>query len=115
MIRGVASDHVAEMILEIDWLETKGAVWDLRRGELYMHGLVHVLKPKTNGGWVRRVVIQETVQLPARSETDVAGRVVYNDLKNPWVTWASAPGAPVEEVRVTRTILPPSCKGVRCA
>ena len=75
-----------------------------------MHGLVHVLKPKTNGGWVRRVVVQETVQLSARSETDVAGRVVYKDLKNPWVTWA-----PVEEVRVARTILPPSCKGSRCA
>ena len=53
------------------------------RGELYMHGLVQVLKAKTNGGWVLRVVVQETVQLPARSETNVAGRVVYKDLKNP--------------------------------
>ena len=65
IIRGVASDHVAEMLLGIGWLETYGAVWDLRRGELYMHGLVHVLKPKTNGGWVCRVVVQEAVQLPA--------------------------------------------------
>ena len=64
-------------------METDGSVWNLRRGELYMNGLFHVLKPKTNGGWVRRVVVQKTVQLPARSETDVAGRVVYKDLKNP--------------------------------
>ena len=77
-----------------------------------MHGLVHVLKLKTNGGWVRRVVVQETVQLPAGGQTDVAGRVVYKDLKNPWVTWTSVQGAPVEEVRVARTILSPSCKGV---
>ena len=100
------------MLLGIDLLETNGAVWDLRRAELYMHCLVHVLKPKTNGDWVRRLVVQETVQLPARSETDVAGRVVYKNLKNPWVTSASVPGAPVEEVQVARTILPSSCKGV---
>ena len=69
-------------------------------------------KPKTNGDWVRRVVVQEAVQLPTHSEIDVTGRVVYKDLKNPWVTWASVPGAPIEEVRVARTILPPRCKGV---
>ena len=111
IIRGVASDHVAEMLLSIDWLETNGAVWDLRRGELYTSGLGHVLKPKTNGGWDRRVVVQETVQFPARNEIDVAERVLYKDLKNPLVTWDSVPGAPVEEVRVARTILPPCCKG----
>ena len=83
IIRGVASDHVAEMLLGIDWLETNGAVRDLRRGELYIHGLVHVLKPKTNGGWVRWVVVQEMVQLPGRSEIDVAGRVVYKGLEQP--------------------------------
>ena len=81
-IRGVSSDHVAELLLGIDWLETNGAVLDLRRGELYMQGLVHALKPKTNGGWVRHVVVQDTMSLPTRSEVDVAGRVVYKDLKD---------------------------------
>ena len=32
IIRGVASDHFAEMLLGIDRLENKGAVWDLRWG-----------------------------------------------------------------------------------
>ena len=31
LVRGIASDHVAEMLLGIDWLETQGAVWNLRR------------------------------------------------------------------------------------
>ena len=43
---------------------------------------------------------------------DVHGRVVYRDLKDHWDTWVSIPGAPVEEVRVARTILPSSCTGV---
>ena len=47
IIRGVASDRVVEMLLRIDWLGANGSVRDLRRGELYMHGLVHVLKPNT--------------------------------------------------------------------
>ena len=50
-----------------------------------MQGLVHALKPKTNGGWVSRVVVQDAVSLPARSEVVVAGRVVYKDLKDTWV------------------------------
>ena len=38
--------------------------------------------------------------------------MVYKDSKNLWVTWASVPGAPFEEVRVAHTILTPSCKGI---
>ena len=76
IIRGVASDHVAEMLLGIDWLEDKGAVWNLRWGELYMKGLAHALKPKSNCGGVQRVVVQESVELPARCETDVPELVI---------------------------------------
>ena len=48
-----------------------------------MGGLIHKLKPETIEGWVLRVVVQETVNLPARSEMDVPGRIVYRDLKDP--------------------------------
>ena len=83
-----------------------------KAGRTIYAGLVHALKPKTNGGWVHRVVVQDMVSLPARSEVDVAERVVYKDLKDTWATWASVPGSPVEEIRVARTILPSCCKGV---
>ena len=46
---------------------------DLWRAKLYMKGTAHAFKPKTNGGWVRRVVVQETVELPTRCEIDVPG------------------------------------------
>ena len=112
IIRGVAFDHVAEMLLGIDWLETNGVVW---RGELFMYGLVHVLKPKTNDGWVRWIVVQETVQLPARGETDEAGRMVNNDLKNSWVTWASVPGSPLKKFELRVPYSHPVTRESRCA
>ena len=44
LVRVIASDHVAEMLLGIDWLEGHGAVWDLRQGEIHIQGSVFPLK-----------------------------------------------------------------------
>ena len=38
---------------------------------------VHVLKPKTNGDWCRMVIVQDTVSLPARTETVVIDELMY--------------------------------------
>ena len=112
-IRGVASDHVADMLLGIDWLETNGAVCHLRRGGLYMKGMVHALKPKNNGGWVHRVIVQETAELPTRCERDVPGRVMYNDLKDPWVTWVTCPGSLWKKFEWHAPTFHPAARGSR--
>ena len=93
LICGVVSDHVGEMLLGIDRLEEQHTIWDMRSGELYMHGSVFSLKAKRDGGWVRCVVVQEAVQLPPRSETNVIGCTVYRDLVDAWDTWVSKPGS----------------------
>ena len=80
-----------------------------------MQGLVHALKSKTNEGWFRRVVVQDSVNFPARSEIDVTRRVVYKDLKVAWYTWASVLEAPVEEVHVVRTVLSLPVRGSQYA
>ena len=46
-------------------------------------GSMHVLKPKTNKVWYRRVLVHDTISLSARSDTDVTGQLVYRDLKDP--------------------------------
>ena len=79
LVRGIASDHVAEMLLGIDWLEGQGAVCDLRRGEIHMQGSVFPLKARANGGWCRRVIVQEPMMVPACSESHVLGSTVYRD------------------------------------
>lgn len=55
-----------ELLLGIEWLDAHEAVLDLRR-ELHMQGSVHALKPKVNGGWCRKVVVQDAVSSPDRS------------------------------------------------
>ena len=54
LVEGMAPDHEKEMLLGIDWLEAQAAIWDIIRGELFMHGRLFALKPKMDGGWVRR-------------------------------------------------------------
>ena len=71
-----------------------------------MHGKVFPLKPKLDGGWMRRVVVQESVHLPARCETNVAVYTVHRDFTSTWETWASRPGSPAGEVRVARALVP---------
>ena len=97
LVRGIASDDVAEMLLGIDWLERKSAVWDLRRGEIHMQGSVFPLKARSNSDWCRRVIVQEPMMVPARSESQVLGSTVYRDLKSVWPMWVSKPGSPREE------------------
>ena len=42
-VNGVGSDHVAAMLLEIDWLGIQGAIWDLQRCERHMRREIHLL------------------------------------------------------------------------
>ena len=55
LVEGVTSDHVAEMIVSIDWLEAQAAMWDVRKCELFMHWRVFSLNAKFEGGWMCRV------------------------------------------------------------
>lgn len=96
LLDGVSSDHIAEMLLGIDWLEAQAVVWDMWRSKLFMHGRAFSLVPKLDVGWVRHVVVQESVQLPARCEMSVSGCTVFLNLSSTWETWASKPCSPPE-------------------
>ena len=37
LVRGIASDHVAEILFGTDWLETQGAIRDLTRDPIYIY------------------------------------------------------------------------------
>ena len=77
-----------------------------------MHGSVFPLKAKQDRGWVRRVVVQEAVQLPPRSKTYVISRTVYLDLADTCDTWVSKSGSPSDELWVARAVIPNRCMNV---
>ena len=58
------------------------------------------------------MIVQETVQLSPRSETNVIGCTVYQDLADTWDTWVSKPGYLSEELRVARAAVPNRCKNI---
>ena len=70
---------------------------------------------RLTGAVSTRAAAQDTVNLPARSETNMPGRVVYRDLKDPWETRISVPGAPIEAQGFARTVFSSSYKEIRCA
>ena len=79
-----------------------------------MHGSVFSLKAKKDGCWIRRVVVQEAVQLPPRSETSVIGWTAYRDLAYTWDTWVIKPGSPSDEQRVARAAVPTAVRTFLC-
>ena len=112
IVERVASDHIAEVLLGIDWLEAQAAVWDMGKGQLFMHGRVFSMRPKLDEGWVRRVIVQEFVQLPARCEVNVARCTVFNDLSSTWEAWASKPGSPTGELHIAHALVLVRCSDV---
>ena len=77
---GLVSEHIQEVILGLDWLESQGANWNFCEGKLTIGQETHVLLSATRGVFCRRLVAQESVIIPARSEMDVPTMVIYDTL-----------------------------------
>ena len=68
---GLVSEHIQEVILGLNWLESQGANWNFCEGKLTIGEETHVLLSAARGVFCRRLVAQESVIIPARSEMDV--------------------------------------------
>ena len=72
----LVSEHIQEVILGLDWLESHEASWNFCEGKLTIDNEMHVLLSATRGVFCRRLVAQESVIIPARSEVDVPTMVM---------------------------------------
>ena len=77
---GLVSEHIQEVILGLDWQESQGANWNFRDGKMTIDEETNVLLSATRGVFCRRLVAQESVIIPARSEMDVPTMVIYDTL-----------------------------------
>ena len=116
-IEGLVTDHVDEVILGLDWLQAKKADWNFRTGKLSVDGQVYQLMDGRKRTHCRRLVLQEPVTLPARSQLNVQIMVVYPTYSSTWVddekAWMSEAGEVAGKgVHTSRTLVPPRTFGM---
>ena len=117
-IDGVVSEHVGDVMVGIDWLQTNGVVWDFAKGEIVFNGRRFPLSPSRRGGsqWCRRVVLAEDQVIPPRSKLDITTKVVYNSLRplrsDEVEAWATESREIEPGIMVARTMLPDRAENV---
>jgi len=80
-VNGLVSEHVAEVMLGIDWLTTNSVVWEFDKARIALGGEFHRLYARTGDGqWCRRVSLQQDTVIPPRSQMDVVTRFICK----PW-------------------------------
>ena len=64
----MVSKHVAEIMLGMDFLRNHGVVWNFPKNEVIIDGYFYKLQPTKPLRWLRRVELEEDIEIPARSK-----------------------------------------------
>jgi hypothetical protein len=110
-LKGLVSEHVEEVMLGIDWLVGNKVVWDFSKSQVRIAGRAYNLRMRASGcKWSRRVVLQEEVVVPARSEMDVPTKIVFHDIRGSISDqlWQTEPTLLRPGIHVSRTLISPS-------
>jgi len=108
-VTGLISRHVSEPMLGIDWLVANGIIWDFSKSTIWIDGKPILLHSKTDKkSWCRRVILQESVVVPARSEANVLTEVVFQKLPTSEDDgmWGTEPSCIGPGLHVSRTLVP---------
>ena len=76
----LVSEHIQDVILGLDWLESQRANWNFCEDKLTIGEKTHVLLSATRIVFCRRLLAHESVTIPARSEMFVPTMVIYDTL-----------------------------------
>jgi hypothetical protein len=109
VVTGYASPHVDEIILGLGFLKTHSVVWDFATGSITMFGKSF----KDMKGVCRRVILEEGVEIPPRSEMVLSAYVRYKgaihtngmvsgpQYRNSWLLICMSHGLCYQHARVT--------------
>ena len=109
-VTGLVTDHVAEVMLGVDWLTENGADWSFKDSSIYLGGHHHRLSARPMGEkWCRRVIAQEDTVIPARSQQNLPCKVMFHARPSGYEgqQWETEPAALLCGVLVARTLTPP--------
>ena len=82
-------DNVSEVIIGLTWLNEFAESWDFRHEVIVLGGTQHKLHGPPKTPKTRRVEVAHTTTVPARSEVDLAARIIFGDLalyEGDWIT-----------------------------
>jgi transposase InsO family protein len=107
-ITGLVTEHVAEVMIGVDWMTANSVIWELGEGRIRIGDQCFKLESKPNKGITRRVYLQEDTIVPARSEIDLPTKVVCCSWKEKGsdTHWGTEAAVMQKGVYVSRTLIP---------
>jgi transposase InsO family protein len=109
-LEGFVSNHISDVILGSDFLKNHHAEVNFAKDEVKLNGHVLKLHRKPRVPWCRRIVLAETVTVPARCEAIVPAYVVYDKLitikSDDEVIWVTEPNQLNDGLCVSSVAIP---------
>jgi len=111
VVTAVVSEHVTEVMLGIGWLMQNEVMWEFSKSRMRIDGVYYPLYRRSNVGvWCRRVISQNRVVIPERSEVDVPTKVIIRKIpavsEDSEVGWSTEANSVTPGIHVARTLVP---------
>jgi len=109
VVTGLVSDHIAEVMLGIDWMVQNDIIWEFKRSRIFAGGNYYPLHKRADRNrWCRRVILQEDSVIPPRSEANIAMKVVFRRVPTSLddEQWGTEPNYVTPGIHVSRTLVP---------
>ena len=94
-ISGFVTDHVKDVFLGSDWLQDNNVQWDFGSGSIVINGArCRLMAKMSKENWCRRVIVEEDVVVPSRSQCNLRTKAVFRRLPLEGAqqgTWATEP------------------------
>ena len=108
-LQGVVTEHMDEVILGLTWLQEQGAVCDFKTGHQPIEGEKHLQSDGEDAMICLRLVVQESIVIPARCQLDMPTKTVYRNLKatrdSAGTSWMTESGDTVHGLQIPRTLV----------
>ena len=101
----LVSEHVDEILLGLNFLEENHCVWNFNQRSVDIRGKQLKLYAHKPTWGVRRIVLQETVELQPRSQQNLPAKTVYSNFSPSLSNWISQPIEIAPGVRLARTVV----------
>jgi len=106
---GLVSKHVPEPMLGIDFPTRNKVNWDFDKGLIWIANKSYLLHHRSGRySWCRRVVLQEDVIIPARSEATVSTKMQFRKVPSGLQDgdWSTELSCVRDGLHVSRTVIP---------